>query len=153
MMWTLNWVPWQRIRIRFILFIFIVNFNKKAISPGKDACFSHHIFIIVCADIVTDTCVLGHCNLHGCLWIPFFILLLRGTNRSLQFQELGIEQNPTVDTDIFSCPICYEPLIRKGPSGLNLYVFLCQMIDHIFIIYMCLYASAYLFLYGSRIIS
>ncbi|MFQ6668659.1 hypothetical protein Gotur_034219 [Gossypium turneri] len=30
------------------------------------------------------------------------------------------QQNQTVETELFSCPVCYEPLIRKGPPGLNL---------------------------------
>ncbi|EOY31264.1 hypothetical protein QUC31_019860 [Theobroma cacao] len=34
--------------------------------------------------------------------------------------DLSSQRNQTVDTDLFSCPVCYEPLIRKGPSGLNL---------------------------------
>ncbi|OWM72861.1 hypothetical protein CDL15_Pgr021167 [Punica granatum] len=34
--------------------------------------------------------------------------------------EIATEKNPTPDTEIFSCPICYNPLMRKGPPGLNL---------------------------------
>ncbi|KAK6151671.1 hypothetical protein DH2020_014306 [Rehmannia glutinosa] len=30
------------------------------------------------------------------------------------------EAKDTSDVDLFACPICYEPLIRKGPSGFNL---------------------------------
>ncbi|XP_010533098.1 PREDICTED: uncharacterized methyltransferase At2g41040, chloroplastic [Tarenaya hassleriana] len=26
----------------------------------------------------------------------------------------------TLETDIFACPVCYEPLVRKGPPGINL---------------------------------
>ncbi|KAE8682742.1 putative Flavin-dependent monooxygenase 1 [Hibiscus syriacus] len=29
------------------------------------------------------------------------------------------QKNQTVETELFSCPVCYEPLIRKGPPGLN----------------------------------
>ncbi len=28
----------------------------------------------------------------------------------------------TSDTELLCCPICFEPLIRKGPAGLNQYV-------------------------------
>ncbi|KAG5006571.1 hypothetical protein JHK82_024515 [Glycine max] len=34
--------------------------------------------------------------------------------------ELGTQQDHAIEADIFACPVCYEPLIRKGPSGLNL---------------------------------
>ncbi|XP_010047200.2 uncharacterized methyltransferase At2g41040, chloroplastic [Eucalyptus grandis] len=34
--------------------------------------------------------------------------------------DTGTQKDPTLDGEIFSCPICYEPLIRRGPSGLNL---------------------------------
>jgi hypothetical protein len=30
--------------------------------------------------------------------------------------------NSSSDTEVFACPVCYEPLIRKGPPGINLYV-------------------------------
>ncbi|KAF7806468.1 putative methyltransferase At2g41040, chloroplastic [Senna tora] len=30
------------------------------------------------------------------------------------------KQDQAKEVDFFACPICYEPLIRKGPSGLNL---------------------------------
>ncbi|CAA6672293.1 unnamed protein product [Spirodela intermedia] len=33
---------------------------------------------------------------------------------------LSAQDNASPEFDIFACPICYEPLIRKGPSGLNL---------------------------------
>ncbi|CAK9159015.1 unnamed protein product [Ilex paraguariensis] len=29
-------------------------------------------------------------------------------------------QEDTMEVDLFACPVCYEPLIRKGPSGFNL---------------------------------
>ncbi|KAL4397814.1 hypothetical protein HN51_002348 [Arachis hypogaea] len=29
-------------------------------------------------------------------------------------------EGQAIEKDYFACPICYEPLIRKGPSGLNL---------------------------------
>lgn len=34
--------------------------------------------------------------------------------------DLSTQQEQAIGADIFACPICYEPLIRKGPSGLNL---------------------------------
>ncbi|PKI64715.1 probable flavin-containing monooxygenase 1 [Punica granatum] len=34
--------------------------------------------------------------------------------------EITTEQNRTPNTEIFSCPICYKPLTRKGLPGLNL---------------------------------
>ncbi|KAK4431804.1 putative methyltransferase, chloroplastic [Sesamum alatum] len=34
--------------------------------------------------------------------------------------ELTTEAQDTTDVDLFACPICYEPLIRKGPLGFNL---------------------------------
>lgn len=42
------------------------------------------------------------------------------------FQELNetpssdIKETETVETQVFACPVCYEPLMRKGPSGINL---------------------------------
>ncbi|KMZ70428.1 Methyltransferase-like [Zostera marina] len=36
--------------------------------------------------------------------------------------EIGVEEqnNVSKELELFACPICYEPLTRKGPSGLNL---------------------------------
>ncbi|KAB1201400.1 putative methyltransferase At2g41040, chloroplastic [Morella rubra] len=34
--------------------------------------------------------------------------------------DLDTQQNQKSDVDLFACPICYEPLIRKGPPGINL---------------------------------
>ncbi|KAL4180084.1 hypothetical protein AMTRI_Chr13g123450 [Amborella trichopoda] len=34
--------------------------------------------------------------------------------------ESGIKQTDGLQYNLFACPICYEPLIRKGPSGLTL---------------------------------
>ncbi|KAF3556841.1 hypothetical protein F2Q69_00017804 [Brassica cretica] len=31
-----------------------------------------------------------------------------------------IKETETVETQVFACPVCYEPLMRKGPSGINL---------------------------------
>lgn len=34
--------------------------------------------------------------------------------------ELSKPKNQAPETDIFACPVCYEPLTRKGPPGINL---------------------------------
>ncbi|KAF8033873.1 hypothetical protein BT93_C0214 [Corymbia citriodora subsp. variegata] len=34
--------------------------------------------------------------------------------------DTGTQKDQTLEVEIFSCPICYEPLLRRGPSGLNL---------------------------------
>ncbi|PKA59165.1 putative methyltransferase [Apostasia shenzhenica] len=34
--------------------------------------------------------------------------------------ESGVPENEVLEQKLLCCPICYEPLIRKGPSGLNL---------------------------------
>ncbi|KAG2607514.1 hypothetical protein PVAP13_4NG251011 [Panicum virgatum] len=34
--------------------------------------------------------------------------------------ETKEQQNNTSETEVFACPVCYEPLIRKGPPGINL---------------------------------
>ncbi|KAM3192723.1 hypothetical protein ACQJBY_069749 [Aegilops geniculata] len=36
------------------------------------------------------------------------------------FQEIKTELNDIPKTEVFACPVCYEPLIRKGPPGMNL---------------------------------
>nr|BAJ94151.1 predicted protein [Hordeum vulgare subsp. vulgare] len=36
------------------------------------------------------------------------------------FQEIKTDLNGASKTEVFACPICYEPLIRKGPPGMNL---------------------------------
>ncbi|XP_077222973.1 S-adenosyl-L-methionine-dependent methyltransferases superfamily protein [Tasmannia lanceolata] len=33
---------------------------------------------------------------------------------------VGVQQTNALEPDLLACPICYKPLIRKGPSGLNL---------------------------------
>ncbi|CAL1358996.1 unnamed protein product [Linum trigynum] len=35
-------------------------------------------------------------------------------------QESRAQLGPNEYVEIFACPVCYEPLIRKGPSGFNL---------------------------------
>ncbi|CAN6163305.1 unnamed protein product [Urochloa humidicola] len=34
--------------------------------------------------------------------------------------ETKDQQNSISETEVFACPVCYEPLIRKGPPGINL---------------------------------
>lgn len=36
------------------------------------------------------------------------------------YQESSVKRENSSSFDLFACPICYEPLIRKGPSGFNL---------------------------------
>uniref|UniRef100_A0A453T5Z0 Methyltransferase type 11 domain-containing protein n=2 Tax=Aegilops tauschii subsp. strangulata TaxID=200361 RepID=A0A453T5Z0_AEGTS len=44
----------------------------------------------------------------------------RGSHGGVQFQEIKTELNDASKTEVFACPVCYEPLIRKGPPGMNL---------------------------------
>ncbi|KAG6771345.1 hypothetical protein POTOM_022696 [Populus tomentosa] len=41
-------------------------------------------------------------------------------SKNFCFQELSTQQSQTLEVDPFACPICYQPLIRKGPTGFNL---------------------------------
>ncbi|MBA0764369.1 hypothetical protein Gotri_013725 [Gossypium trilobum] len=50
---------------------------------------------------------------------PFRFTARASSTVSLE-TDLSIQKNQTEETDLFSCPVCYEPLIRKGPPGLNL---------------------------------
>lgn len=34
--------------------------------------------------------------------------------------ETNAERNDISEAEVFACPVCYEPLIRKGPPGINL---------------------------------
>ncbi|KAH9806588.1 methyltransferase 11 domain-containing protein [Citrus sinensis] len=49
-------------------------------------------------------------------------LRFSSTIRAVTLQPVKSERNQTLELegDLFSCPICYEPLIRKGPTGLTL---------------------------------
>ncbi|XP_022751661.1 uncharacterized methyltransferase At2g41040, chloroplastic-like isoform X1 [Durio zibethinus] len=49
-----------------------------------------------------------------------FRFTVRATSAVALEPDLSTQQNQTVETDLFSCPVCYEPLIRKGSPGLNL---------------------------------
>ncbi|KAK2396581.1 S-adenosyl-L-methionine-dependent methyltransferase superfamily protein [Trifolium repens] len=47
---------------------------------------------------------------------------IRATSAVVVDSDLSTKQDQgtQVQVDLFACPICYEPLIRKGPVGLNL---------------------------------
>ncbi|KAG6628179.1 uncharacterized methyltransferase At2g41040, chloroplastic-like isoform X2 [Carya illinoinensis] len=35
-------------------------------------------------------------------------------------QDLATQHNQKLEVELFACPVCYQPLIRKGPPGINL---------------------------------
>ncbi|XP_044432407.1 uncharacterized methyltransferase At2g41040, chloroplastic-like [Triticum aestivum] len=37
-----------------------------------------------------------------------------------EFEEIKTELNDASNTEVFACPVCYEPLITTGPPGMNL---------------------------------
>lgn len=39
---------------------------------------------------------------------------------TVEAPDVRVDSNVDTTVDILSCPICYKPLIRKGPSGLNM---------------------------------
>ncbi|XP_059635223.1 uncharacterized methyltransferase At2g41040, chloroplastic [Cornus florida] len=45
---------------------------------------------------------------------------IRATSAVALEPDSSIQQQDTVEVDLFACPICYEPLIRKGPPGFTL---------------------------------
>lgn len=45
---------------------------------------------------------------------------IRATSAVSLEPELSTQQSQTLEVDPFACPICYQPLIRKGPKGFNL---------------------------------
>uniref|UniRef100_A0A6N2K0J0 Methyltransferase type 11 domain-containing protein n=1 Tax=Salix viminalis TaxID=40686 RepID=A0A6N2K0J0_SALVM len=45
---------------------------------------------------------------------------IRATSAVSLEPELSTQQSQTLEADPFACPICYQPLIRKGPPGFNL---------------------------------
>ncbi|KAK7281461.1 hypothetical protein RIF29_09479 [Crotalaria pallida] len=49
-----------------------------------------------------------------------FKTTIRASSAVVAESDLSTQQNQAIEVDFFACPICYEPLIRKGPSGLNL---------------------------------
>lgn len=42
--------------------------------------------------------------------------------QKIPFQGPGTstQEKHSFNVDLFACPVCYEPLIRKGPPGMNL---------------------------------
>ncbi|CAN1764467.1 Uncharacterized methyltransferase At2g41040, chloroplastic [Linum perenne] len=62
--------------------------------------------------------ILSHPSFRPRLRLPFTAI---ATIRSVAVkQDSRAQLSEDVDTEIFACPVCYEPLIRKGPSGFNL---------------------------------
>ncbi|KAI4377310.1 hypothetical protein MLD38_014961 [Melastoma candidum] len=51
---------------------------------------------------------------------PLSLRTIRASSSVAVEPEIQTEKVQNIDGEVFSCPICYEPLIRKGPSGLNL---------------------------------
>uniref|UniRef100_A0A5B7AIB8 Methyltransferase type 11 domain-containing protein n=1 Tax=Davidia involucrata TaxID=16924 RepID=A0A5B7AIB8_DAVIN len=51
---------------------------------------------------------------------PRFPSRIRASSAIALSQATSTLHQDTFEVDLFSCPICYEPLIRKGPSGFNL---------------------------------
>ncbi|XP_028753980.1 LOW QUALITY PROTEIN: uncharacterized methyltransferase At2g41040, chloroplastic-like [Neltuma alba] len=45
---------------------------------------------------------------------------IRASSAVLMESDTSTRQDQAKETEIFACPVCYEPLIRKGPPGLNL---------------------------------
>ncbi|XP_022142970.1 uncharacterized methyltransferase At2g41040, chloroplastic [Momordica charantia] len=45
---------------------------------------------------------------------------IRASSTLVLESDLGIQQDQNSKVDLFSCPVCYEPLLRKGPPGFNL---------------------------------
>ncbi|CAM8976341.1 unnamed protein product [Rhodiola kirilowii] len=45
---------------------------------------------------------------------------IRASSAAIIEPEIKSQRNNTLESDPFACPVCYEPLIRKGPPGLNL---------------------------------
>lgn len=49
-----------------------------------------------------------------------FHFLMPLINEELHFQDSNTKSQDIVEVELFACPVCYEPLIRKGPPGFNL---------------------------------
>ncbi|XP_027177354.1 uncharacterized methyltransferase At2g41040, chloroplastic [Coffea eugenioides] len=49
-----------------------------------------------------------------------FRQIIRATSAVALEPEAQIESKEGSKIDLFACPICYDPLVRKGPSGFNL---------------------------------
>lgn len=51
------------------------------------------------------------------LRVPFVGIRAAAT---VEAPDVNVDSNVVTSVDILACPICYKPLIRKGPSGLNM---------------------------------
>ncbi|GAV73912.1 Methyltransf_11 domain-containing protein [Cephalotus follicularis] len=46
---------------------------------------------------------------------------IRATSEvALEPEVISTQRNQRLEVDLFACPVCYEPLLRKGPPGFNL---------------------------------
>ncbi|KAL3840721.1 hypothetical protein ACJIZ3_025312 [Penstemon smallii] len=63
-------------------------------------------------------CLLQNCRLRPHPRSPS--ARIRASSAIALGPESSTESKDASDVDLFACPICYEPLIRKGPSGFNL---------------------------------
>ncbi|XP_050380720.1 uncharacterized methyltransferase At2g41040, chloroplastic-like isoform X2 [Argentina anserina] len=52
--------------------------------------------------------------------LRFSSLPIRATSAITLQQSLSTHKSQSSGLEFLSCPVCYEPLIRKGPTGLNL---------------------------------
>ncbi|KAL7239580.1 hypothetical protein ACSBR2_005474 [Camellia fascicularis] len=51
---------------------------------------------------------------------PSFRSTVRATSAVVLERESITQPQDTTEVELFACPVCFEPLIRKGPSGFNL---------------------------------
>ncbi|KAG8639358.1 uncharacterized methyltransferase At2g41040, chloroplastic isoform X2 [Manihot esculenta] len=49
-----------------------------------------------------------------------FLSTIRASSAVALEPNLGTEKGKTLEGEPFACPICYKPLLRKGPPGFNL---------------------------------
>ncbi|KAG7021193.1 putative methyltransferase, chloroplastic [Cucurbita argyrosperma subsp. argyrosperma] len=49
-----------------------------------------------------------------------FSFTVRASSTLVLESDLSIQQDRNSKIDVFSCPVCFEPLLRKGPPGFNL---------------------------------
>ena len=55
------------------------------------------------------------------IYIYIYLHICKVCGSLCNFQNSSVEENRSSEvSEVFACPVCYEPLIRKGPSGLNL---------------------------------
>ncbi|XP_073132343.1 uncharacterized methyltransferase At2g41040, chloroplastic [Henckelia pumila] len=62
----------------------------------------------------------AHHNFRFCPRPRFSSSRIRATFAVALDPESSVKSGDSSSFDLFACPICYEPLIRKGPSGFNL---------------------------------